>query len=95
MARWKNVQWDLHGNERDKNVSTENVTTALLMDLRDELQKLNERFAALPCIPGLLRSIERQLKLQRRCPMHPRYSGRREPKTDCRPCWRFYRAVWK
>lgn len=95
MARWKDVNWSLSGREDDPTVSMEKITAALLMDLRDQLKTLNERFASLPCIPGLLRSIERQIKLQRRCPMHPRYTARREPKTSCRPCWRLYRSVWK
>jgi len=25
-----------------------------------------------------------------KCPQHPRYQGKREPRTMCRGCWRYY-----
>jgi hypothetical protein len=95
MARFRGVEWSLPGRDSDTKVADENVKQALLMDLRDELRTLNRRFAELPCVVSVLRQTLRQIKLQRRCPAHPRYTGKREPSTDCRPCWRFWRAVWK
>lgn len=92
--RHKNTNWNL-GQNSDGTVPTQHVQWALLMDLRDELRRLNNRFDSLPCIPGILRSIERQLKLQRRCPVHPRYTGRQKPRTDCHFCARLHRARWK
>lgn len=41
VARYKNVRWDLPGEETDAVISNEAVNQALLMDIRDELQKLN------------------------------------------------------
>jgi len=93
-VRHKNGQWNLETNA-DGTVPSQHVTWALQMDIRDELQVLNSRFASLPCILRLLRAIERQLKLQRRCPVHPRYTARRKPTVDCSACRRYYRAAWK
>ena len=90
MARHKNAWWSL-----GENPTWEGVQVALLMDLRDELQALNAKFSELPCAVRTLTRIERQLKLQRRCPVHPRYTGARPPSVDCRACRRYYRAVWK
>ena len=44
MARFKNVQWRIGGNdlkESEPLVSNDYVQQALLMDIRDELQALN------------------------------------------------------
>lgn len=95
MARYRSLEWNLPGKESDAAVQNDIVKQALLMDLRDELKTLNRRFAEIPCIVRVLRSVERQIKLQRRCPQHPRYTARRKPTSGCRPCWRFWRAVWK
>lgn len=97
MARYRNIQWSLVGAENATTVPNEMIKMALLMDLRDELQTLNR---TLSCrnfinIPRTLRSIDRQIKAQRRCPKHPRYTGSKPPTVDCLPCRRFYKAVWK
>jgi hypothetical protein len=44
MARYKDVQWSLRGNDTDPTVSHDNIQLALLMDIRDELQALNRLF---------------------------------------------------
>jgi hypothetical protein len=44
MARYKNAQWSLRGNDADPTVSHDNIQLALLMDIRDELQALNSLF---------------------------------------------------
>jgi len=53
MSRHGHVNWNLHDNGPGKPVPNETVTNALLMDLRDELQKLNgllhcQNFQAIP-----------------------------------------------
>jgi len=93
-VRHKNIQWDLV-TSIDGTVPNQHVTWALAMDVRDELQGLRATFSSIPCIVRLLQKIERQLKLQRRCPVHPRYTARRKPSVNCRACKRYYRAVWK
>src|SRR5882762_6574866 len=97
MARYKNVAWVLPGNESDTTTPNVVVEQALLMDIRDELQRLNRVFACsnFLSIPRSLRSIDRQIKAQRRCPKHPRYTGAKQPTVDCLPCRRFYKAIWK
>lgn len=77
--------------------SFEAASLTVLLDLRDELKKLNRVFACsnFLSIPRSLRSINRQIKAQRRCPKHPRYTGARQPTVDCLPCRRFYKAIWK
>lgn len=64
MARHANKNWNLSGTEfggRSAGVSDGHLSVAVLMDIRDELQKLN---ALLHChntvaIPALLRGIKR------------------------------------
>lgn len=59
MARYKNVQWRLPGNEHDANVNNDVVKQALLMDIRDELQTLNNVFRCsnFLSIPRVLKDI--------------------------------------
>lgn len=97
MARFKNYDWSLQHAEGDPRAAAthDGVKEALLMDLRDELQALNRWFSGLPCVITTLKHILRQIKLQRRCPVHPRYTGANPPRVNCRACRRFYRAVWK
>lgn len=71
MARHKNKEWNLDGKEvngRSSGVSPEHLHAALLMDLRDELQRLNR---LLHChntvaIPELLRAIKRNTTKRKR-----------------------------
>lgn len=42
MARFKNVNWNLPGEDTDKTVTHEGVKQALLMDIRDELQEIKQ-----------------------------------------------------
>lgn len=63
MARYKNVDWNFHGNESDTTVPVDRIKMALLMDIRDELQRLN---TLLHCpnfmsIPHKLDRIEKKL----------------------------------
>jgi len=101
MARFKNVQWNLPGNDTDKVVTNTVVEQALLMDIREELQSITSLLRrTFNCsnflsIPRTLRSMDRQIKAQRRCPKHPRYTGAKAPTVDCLPCRRFYKAIWK
>lgn len=95
MARHKNASWDLPAATVSDPISWEHVRVGLLMDIRDELLTLN---ALLRCpnfvgIPKTLQNIEEQLKLQRRCPRHPRYTGRLKPRVSCVGCHRLYRSV--
>ena len=66
MARHKDVNWDLAEGNRQGGVNVhtwEAIHTALLMDIRDELKRLNE---LLHCsntltIPRTLKRIDRRL----------------------------------
>lgn len=64
MARYKNVNWTLP----DKNIETwDQVQVAVLMDIRDELQRMN---SLLSCsnfigIPHTLKSIDKKLTKKR------------------------------
>ncbi len=87
--RNKNMQWN--GYEG----SWPSAHMAVFMDLRDELQTLVSLFRGIPCAVGLLKKIERQLRMGRRCPKHPRYTATRKPRVACAGCHRYYRAVWK
>ncbi len=87
--RNKNHQWNGDGS------SWPSAHAALFMDLRDELQTLVRFFTGLPCAVRLLESIERQLRMTRRCPKHPRYTATRRPRVACAGCHRYYKAVWK
>lgn len=68
MARWKNMHWNLRGNESDHTVPNDNIKLALLMDIRDELLQLNRVFAChnAQAIPGLLRKIARNTTKRRK-----------------------------
>ena len=90
MARHKNAQWSL-----DQQLTWDGVNVALLMDIRDELQFLNQQFSGLPCAVRALERIERIVSAARRCPKHPRYTGTRRPRVRCAACHRYYKAVWK
>lgn len=74
MRQFKDVEWDLANNVG--NIGTwQNVEVAVLMDIRDELKRIN---AALYCgntlnIPNLLRQIERNTR-------KPKRPKRSEPK---------------
>lgn len=64
--RRANEQW--HPAAENGSITWERVDTALLMDIRDELQRLN---ALLHCanfttMPAILRGIRRDLKAQRK-----------------------------
>jgi hypothetical protein len=98
MPRFKNVNWTVKQAEGEPGSATNvgEAKLAVLMDLRDELQALVRACFGIPqSITKELRRITRQLKLQRRCPVHPRYTGAKAPRGDCRACRRFYKAVWK
>lgn len=59
MARYKNIIWNLPGNESAVNVNNDAVKQALLMDIRDELQTLNNVFRCsnFQAIPRVLKDI--------------------------------------
>lgn len=70
-ARFKNVQWGLPGKDTDPTVPWEVIRTALLMDIRDELQELNAtmRCSNTRSIPTTLREIRAAV---RRLPVRKR-----------------------
>lgn len=91
MPRLKDIEWDL-----PKEKTWQHVEVAVAMDLRDQLIALNQAFSGLPpCTVRLLQKIERQLRVQRRCVKHPRYTATRRPRIACAGCHRDYKAVWK
>lgn len=92
--RLKDHQWTVSADQNGE-YGFAGAHLVVLMDLRDELKEQNRLFRNLPCIVTTLKSMLRQLKLQRRCPVHPRYTGARPPRVQCRACRRFYKAVWK
>lgn len=61
--RQKDSQWQLNLNA-DGTVNTDNAQLAVLMDLRDELKKLNRVFECVNFleIPQVLRTIARNTK---------------------------------
>lgn len=62
MARFRNVDWDIPAGDSGRAPKTwEQVQVALLMDIRDELQTLNNVFRCpnALAIPKLLREIKR------------------------------------
>jgi len=68
MARYKNADWNLRGKETDDHVENSVVQIAVLMDLRDELQRLN---TLLHCqnfqqIPAKLEAIRRNTTKKKR-----------------------------
>lgn len=68
MARHRGVQWRLPGHDSDQTVDNVVVNQALLMDIRDELQKLNRVFACpdFIAIPRTLTRIARNTTKKRR-----------------------------
>jgi len=64
MARFKNADWNLTKTPSGNISSWEEVNAALLMDLRDELQKLNNLFHCInfTSIPAVLKVIETNTK---------------------------------
>jgi hypothetical protein len=76
MARYKNAEW----NVPEKPMTWVEVNTAILMDIRDELQQLN-RLLACPNfigIPRTLRAIDRKLAKKRK----PKAKTSRPPKNS-------------
>ena len=63
MARHENTDWKL-----ETSPSYDDAKVALLMDIRDELQTLNEVFRCSNAlaIPGLLRDIKRNTTTKKR-----------------------------
>ncbi len=63
MARHKNIAWGL--NEADKNnaVTYDTIKIAVMMDIRDELQKLNRLLECsnVSSMPRTLKRIDRRL----------------------------------
>jgi len=68
MARFRNTAWNLPGHDTDKSVTNDIVIQALLMDIRDELRRLND---LLHCrnftgIPLTLHAIKRNTTKKKR-----------------------------
>ena len=73
MPRFENVRWDLTAAPDGSIKTWELARLAVLMDIRDELQKLN-RLLGCPnfvAVPGILRDIR-----SRRC--HRRHAPRKK-----------------
>ena len=77
MARHKDEQWDLAESQRDSDgvwrTSNEVVELSLLMDLRDELKRLNNILNVLRCpdflaIPRILKAIRANTEKPRKKP---------------------------
>lgn len=68
MARLKNRQWNLNCKETDQTFTIEHIKIALLMDIRDELQQLNNVLTCsnLSRYERILRGIRAKLPLRRR-----------------------------
>lgn len=70
-TRCKNTNWQIHlSDDRSKTASVQDAQLAVLMDIRDELQRLNE---AIQCpnfynIPSLLRQIRHNTRRQKPSP---------------------------
>lgn len=69
MARHKNATWNLE----EPSPGMDGAQLAALMDIRDELQKLNAVFACgnFQSIPRELRAINRELKIIRKATVKP------------------------
>jgi hypothetical protein len=92
--RLKNHQWTVSSDANGK-YEMGAAQLVVLQDLRDELQTIVSLFRSLPCAVRTLERIERQLKVQRRCSKHPRYTATRKPRVACAGCHRYYAARWK
>lgn len=62
MARFKDFNWNLRQTPAGQAQTDEDVTQAILMDIRDELKELNKSLFPLRCsnfiaIPRILRRI--------------------------------------
>lgn len=67
MARFKSIEWNLLGTDKDPTVDTQTLHSAVLMDIRDELKQANTQLRimanVLSCsncidIPNILRKIK-------------------------------------
>lgn len=70
MARHKDCNWDLPDRELSGKYSWDTVQTSILMDIRDELKRMNAR---LNCprfieIPYVLEKIEKNTRKKRKKP---------------------------
>jgi hypothetical protein len=68
MARYKDAKWNLLGDDTDSRVPTDVVRAALLMDIRDRLDRL---LRVIECentkdIPNILRRIAKNTAKKRR-----------------------------
>lgn len=68
QQRLKNLAWGLPPLDEHGCASYDTIQTALLMDIRDELQRLNRTLECpnAQAIPGLLRKIEANTRKQRK-----------------------------
>lgn len=90
MARHANGNWDL-----PEGCTWEQVGIAVLMDIRDRLDRIGNHTNVLVCrntqdIPRILRKIAANTD-RYRCADHPRYKAIRPPRTDCKECRRMFR----
>lgn len=70
MARFKNRDWNVGDADRDGRFTYDQIQTSLLMDIRDELQRLNN---LLHCgnftgMPHTLKRIDRRLAQTNKLP---------------------------
>lgn len=93
-SRLKNYQWAVSADACGQ-YTMEAGQLVVLQDLRDAPQLLVALFRGLPCAVRTLENIELQLKMQRRCPKHPRYTATRKPRVACAGCHRYFAARWK
>jgi hypothetical protein len=72
MARHKDIEWSVSDNP-----TNEQAALAVLMDLRDELKKLNSVFACpnFRRIPWVLDEVSRNTRRRYKCPICKGYSS--------------------
>ncbi len=63
-GRYKNNNWGLNGEHG--NITWERVPIAVLMDIRDELQRLNNTMSAVGCIHSTMKGLRRDIAQARR-----------------------------
>ena len=70
MARHKDCNWDLPDREASGKYSWDTVKTSILMDIRDELKRLNARLNCphFLAIPATLNRIEHNTRKKRKKP---------------------------
>lgn len=90
MARHASGNWNLPDA-----LTWEQVGIAILMDIRDRLDRISNNTNPLTCrnaqdIPKILRKIAANTD-RARCLTHPRYKAILPPRTDCKDCRRMYR----